>query len=198
MGSSRWFNFKSCDIRSSLQTRLGCGLPRACFGGSFLSELPAWVQLTCPSMPSLPPSLSQTTFSPNPLTEGQLCSQTTCPKGCWVPGCSTRSPLGTPCVGFLQQSCTQSLLWSLPGASGSLPRCGLLFACLFSSTILLRFLTFKPICQLLHSVLTGSCWLNPWAQRQSKHLLGTTACFQWKKSRGTEIQEGYLTRHYWS
>lgn len=52
-------------------------------------------------------------------------------------------------------------------------------SCVFSpSAILLRFLTFKPISQLLLSVLTGSCWLNPWAQRQPKHLPGTSAYFQ--------------------
>lgn len=110
--------------------------------------------VSCPASPG--PLSTQT------LSQRASCApyQATCPKGSWSPGCCNRSPLGTPCMGCLQQSCAQALLWRV--CLALLAACPIVVCCLFvSSTILLRFLTFKPICQLLLSVLTGSCWLNP-------------------------------------
>lgn len=102
--------------------------------------------------------LSWTTSCPNPLAEGQHHS---------LPGHLSQ---GQPQPWTLHQEPPRN---SLPRASSSKT---VLRRCCGKSTsrvtqsqlhffppsaILLRFLTFKPICQLLLSVLPGSCWLNP-------------------------------------
>lgn len=149
-GSSRWLG----DVTSSLQPRFGCGLPGACSSGIFPRELPAQQWLACPGMPHLLPSpvlplLDH--FPPSHSCQGPAALPARPPDLGSATALNTapRAPRELPSIRL---------------SSGSLPQ---FQSCFFfpPSTILLRFLTFKPVCQLLCSVLAGSCWLNPWAQR---------------------------------
>lgn len=153
----------SWDVTSSLETgRFGCGLPGVCSGGSFAKELPAQQWLACPGTSPLGPGpvlplLDH--FLPKSSCQGPAPLPARPP----VPGAATAldpapgAPRELPAQGFLQQNCAQALLWKSPPLL-----CQSVLVAFFSpSAILLRFLTFKPVCQLLLSVLTGSCWLNP-------------------------------------
>lgn len=146
---------QSCDAQGSLETgRFGCGLSGECSSGSFPWAITGLAVAYLPQRASSPawPFPASASLHPTALlAKGQWCScQATYPRG--SPGPHS----GSPHPGFLQQRCAQALPWKVHLSSSSVPQ----IVGFFPSTILL----FKPICQLLLSVLAGSSWLNLKAQ----------------------------------
>ena len=164
-------------MTSALQSwRFACGLPGPHSGGSFPGELPA-----CPGTPQLLPLPNRFPPSPSRSLPGRPA------QGQSQPRTLHPEPPGSSLPTLPPVKLRSGPAWKACLSSGSPP-----WAWFFRpSAILPRFLTFKPICQLLLFLLTGSCWHK--GDRSTylalQHVLG-------ESGDGMGMQAGYLTRHH--